>query len=602
MAQSLPHEKLKSLRSELKTLAALEALPETTRQSLDQALSQLDEAASLLDTSTEQLRLAAIYRVSQALSSSLDLDQVLDQVMDAVISLTGAERGFLMLVDPNTQQLRLRAARNIEQETLLSKNMEISHTVLESVLKSGEGVVTTDAQTDPRFAKHGSVMFYALRSLMCAPLVVRGRGIGVIYVDNRAQSGLFTRDDLELLNAFAVQAAIAIDNAHLYTQTDQALVARITELETLTQIDRELNASLEIGHVLEITHRRAIQGSGANQGWIILAGGDESGMQVVAGPNPDGLDIPSVVGLLDQTSFQALVAPDSRSTRLVAPLKQAGNIIGALVVESEAPFAETSVQFLTRLAARAAIAIENAHLYQAVQQANLAKSKFVSVVSHELRIPMTSIKGYTDLLLQGVTGPVSEQQLSFLQIIRNNVERMAELVSDLADISRIETGRLKLEPAMISLREYVDETIQRLLPRLEEKKQKVEIDIAGDLPAVYADSNRLVQVLTNLVSNANKYTPEGGKIRLRTRLEEVFVRVEVIDNGIGVAPEDQARLFSQFFRSEDPRVRDQQGWGLGLNLTKRLVELMGGKIEAQSVPGKGSNFWFTLPIREVNLP
>ena len=602
MAQSLPHEKLKSLRSELKTLAALEALPETTRQSLDQALSQLDEAASLLDTSTEQLRLAAIYRVSQALSSSLDLDQVLDQVMDAVISLTGAERGFLMLVDPNTQQLRLRVARNIEQETLLSKNMEISHTVLESVLKSGEGVVTTDAQTDPRFAKHGSVMFYALRSLMCAPLVVRGRGIGVIYVDNRAQSGLFTRDDLELLNAFAVQAAIAIDNAHLYTQTDQALVARITELETLTQIDRELNASLEIGHVLEITHRRAIQGSGANQGWIILAGGDESGMQVVAGPNPDGLDIPSVVGLLDQTSFQALVAPDSRSTRLVAPLKQAGNIIGALVVESEAPFAETSVQFLTRLAARAAIAIENAHLYQAVQQANLAKSKFVSVVSHELRIPMTSIKGYTDLLLQGVTGPVSEQQLSFLQIIRNNVERMAELVSDLADISRIETGRLKLEPAMISLREYVDETIQRLLPRLEEKKQKVEIDIAGDLPAVYADSNRLVQVLTNLVSNANKYTPEGGKIRLRTRLEEVFVRVEVIDNGIGVAPEDQARLFSQFFRSEDPRVRDQQGWGLGLNLTKRLVELMGGKIEAQSVPGKGSNFWFTLPIREVNLP
>ncbi|HSF81185.1 MAG TPA: GAF domain-containing sensor histidine kinase [Anaerolineales bacterium] len=599
MAQDLPHEKLKSLRSELKALAALEALPEPTRRSIEQALKQLEEAADVLDTSTEQLRLAAIYRVSQALSSSLDLDQVLNQVMDAVISLTGAERGFLMLVDQDTNELRLKAARNIEQETLLSKNMEVSQNVLESVLKSGEGVVTTDAQTDPRFARHGSVMFYALRSLMCAPLIVRGMGIGVIYVDNRAQSGLFTRDDLELLNAFAVQAAIAIDNARLYTQTDQALVARITELETLTQIDRELNTSLEIEHVLEITYRRALQGTGANQGWILLASGDHPAMQVVMGSNPDKVDIPAVDELLDKTSFQALAAPNSDANRLVAPLKQADNVIGALIMESKTPFSESSLQFLTRLAARAAIAIENARLYQAVQQADLAKSRFVSVVSHELRIPMTSIRGYTDLILQGVVGEVNEQQLNFLGIIRNNVERMSKLVSDLSDISRIETGRLKLEPAMISLKEYIEETIQRLQPRLAEKAQKVEIDIAGGISQVHADSNRLVQVLTNLVSNANKYTPEHGKVRIRARQGEDHVRVEVIDNGIGISPEDQAKLFSQFFRSEDPLVREQQGWGLGLNLTKRLVELMGGTIGAQSVPGKGSNFWFTLPIREV---
>lgn len=602
MAQDLQQEKFRVLRTELESLAKLDTLPEGTRNSLGQAVQKLDDVSMVLDTSTEQLRLAAIYRVSQALSSSLDLDQVLNQVMDAVISLTGAERGFLMLVDPKTNQLNLRAARNIEQETLLSKNPEISQTVLESVLKSGKGVVTTDAQTDPRFAKHDSVMFYALRSLLCAPLTVRGRGIGVIYVDNRAQSGLFTRDDLELLNTFAVQAAIAIDNARLYTQTDQALVERITELETLTQIDQELNASLEINHVLEISHRWAIRGSGATQGWILLAGSELPTMQVVAGANHESVDIQAVMALLEKTSYQAIPTTHSQASRLVAPLKQADKIIGALMVESEKSFSEANVQFLTRLAARAAIAIEKARLYQAVQQANLAKSKFVSVVSHELRIPMTSIKGYTDLILKGAAGEVSDQQSKFLEIIQNNVGRMSVLVSDLSDISRIEMGRLKLEPAMVQLHEYIEETIQRLQHRLAEKKHITELKLSEALPAVFADPDRLVQVLTNLVSNANKYTPEGGKIRIRARQEGEFVRIEVIDNGIGIQAEDQAKLFTQFFRSDDPLVREQQGWGLGLNLTKRLIELMGGTIRAESVPGKGSNFWFTLPIREVIQP
>ncbi|UCH59804.1 MAG: GAF domain-containing protein [Anaerolineales bacterium] len=602
MAQDLQQEKFRVLRTELESLAKLDTLPEGTRNSLGQAVQKLDDVSMVLDTSTEQLRLAAIYRVSQALSSSLDLDQVLNQVMDAVISLTGAERGFLMLVDPKTNQLNLRAARNIEQETLLSKNPEISQTVLESVLKSGKGVVTTDAQTDPRFAKHDSVMFYALRSLLCAPLSVRGRGIGVIYVDNRAQSGLFTRDDLELLNTFAVQAAIAIDNARLYTQTDQALVERITELETLTQIDQELNASLEINHVLEISHRWAIRGSGATQGWILLAGSELPTMQVVAGANHESVDIQAVMALLEKTSYQAIPTTQSQTSRLVAPLKQADKIIGALMVESEKSFSEANVQFLTRLAARAAIAIEKARLYQAVQQANLAKSKFVSVVSHELRIPMTSIKGYTDLILKGAAGEVSDQQSKFLEIIQNNVGRMSVLVSDLSDISRIEMGRLKLEPAMVQLHEYIEETIQRLQHRLAEKKHITELKLSEALPAVFADPDRLVQVLTNLVSNANKYTPEGGKIRIRARQEGEFVRIEVIDNGIGIQAEDQAKLFTQFFRSDDPLVREQQGWGLGLNLTKRLIELMGGTIRAESVPGKGSNFWFTLPIREVIQP
>jgi signal transduction histidine kinase len=172
---------------------------------------------------------------------------------------------------------------------------------------------------------------------------------------------------------------------------------------------------------------------------------------------------------------------------------------------------------------------------------------------------------------------------------------MNALVSDLADISRIETGRLKIENKAVSVPEHAEEVARSLKPKLEEKKQTLELHVPADLPKVFADPNRVVQVMTNLLSNAWKYTPENGCIHLNAAAEGDRVRIEVVDNGIGIGPEDQEKLFGQFFRSDDPQVREQQGWGLGLNVTKRLVEIMGGEIGCNSEIGKGSTFWFTLP-------
>jgi signal transduction histidine kinase len=567
---------------------------------LRDAEQDLQKLEAFINNGAEQRRLAALSHVSLSMGASLDLNEVLTQVMDAVIELTHAERGFLMLIDPTSGNLEVRAARNIERETLERKDMEFSRSVIREVVENGKGVVTTDAQNDPRFSQQQSVVYYALRSVMCAPLRARNQIIGVIYVDNRAQTNLFTGDDLSLLNTFATQAAIAIENARLYTLTDQALAARVAELETLTQIDRKLNARLDLARALEITRDTAIEQTGAAEGWLLLADAEDK-LQLVAGPAEEFdllLNSQVVQQCLKEVSPQHVPAHDGEPARLLAAMLYTGKPVGLIVVEAPSNFPGTAIQFVDRLSSRAASAIQNARLYQAVQDANQAKTKFVSVVTHELRVPMTSIRGYTDLLKQGAIGPVNEMQANFLGVIRNNVDRMSVLVSDLADISRIESGRMSLNCLMINAAEQVNETLNNLRTRAGERGQTINTDIAETLPQIYADPVRVVQVLTNLINNAIKYTPENGNITVKVFQSDHFVRYEVTDTGIGIAPEDQVKLFSQFFRSEDPAVREQQGWGLGLSVTRLLVESMGGEISFHSELQKGSTFWFTLPTQK----
>lgn len=588
---------LKSIQKLLKALDKQPDLSAETARLTAKATESLTHLTTLLAEGEEQGRVAALYRVSTMLGGSLNLNEVLNQVMDAVIELTRAERGFLVLVTPETGELVLRAARNFVGESLSEENMEVSRTVIDTVFRTGEGVVTTNAQEDPRFAGQESVITFALRSILCAPLRSRGNIIGAVFVDNRVQTGLFSEGDLAMLNAFASQAAVAIENARLYTQTDQTLAARVDELEILSQIDRELNHRLELDHIVETTLEWAKRGTQASGGWIALYEQDGTTLARVSEPDRGTYLSPSepVVQTLANGTPTAFPPGPDNGARLAVPL-ETSKVLGILMVEAADSFSEEAAKFLERLASRAATAIENAQLFQAVQDANQAKSKFVSVVSHELRIPMTSIKGYTDLLLQGMMGPLTDPQKGFLDVIKNNVERMRVLVSDLSDISRIETGRLKLENAALPLNGLVEQVVKTLQPKMEEKEQTLLVNVPEDLPRCYADPNRVIQVLTNLVSNAWKYTEMGGQITVTGRLDGGHLCVEVADNGLGISEEDQAKIFSQFFRSEDEKVRAETGWGLGLSVTKNLVELMGGTVGFQSRLEEGSTFWFTLPV------
>ena len=228
--------------------------------------------------------------------------------------------------------------------------------------------------------------------------------------------------------------------------------------------------------------------------------------------------------------------------------------------------------------------------------ANKSKSEFVSIVSHELKLPMTSIKGYSDLMLAGATGELNENQVSFLTTIRNNVNRMATLVSDLADISRIESGNMRLEPRMVPVWDVIDEVVTLTKTQIEHKKQTISVDIPTELPKSWCDRTRLAQILTNLISNANKYTPEEGVLLVQAIRVDGLIQIKVQDNGLGMTPEDQQNLFSNFFRSSDEKVREAPGTGLGLSITKNLIELQGGRIWFESEFRKGTTFFFTVPV------
>ncbi len=224
------------------------------------------------------------------------------------------------------------------------------------------------------------------------------------------------------------------------------------------------------------------------------------------------------------------------------------------------------------------------------------QSEFVSLVSHELRTPLTSIVGYVDMLLDGDAGDLNELQLDFLSVVRRNSDRLTTLISDLLDVSRIESGSIKLRWETFDIKDLLRDLAGNLRPQFESKGQRLTLDLSGGESNVSGDIGRLTQVFTNLLSNANKYTPEGGSVGVSTRQEDNRIEISIEDTGIGLSPEDQGRLFTKFFRSDDPSIRAISGSGLGLWLSKSLVEMHGGEISFTSELGKGSTFKVRLPL------
>ncbi len=230
------------------------------------------------------------------------------------------------------------------------------------------------------------------------------------------------------------------------------------------------------------------------------------------------------------------------------------------------------------------------------------KTEFVSLVSHELRTPLTSIKGYTELVLDGDAGEIDEEVEEYLGIVYKNAERLVALVNDLLDISRIESGRVQLNIEPVDLNEIVETVTATMQHSIQDKQQILEVQIDPAATGVMGDKSKLIQVLTNYVSNAYKYTQPGGHIRILINQQGDFASVSVSDDGFGISHEDQERLFTRFYRVDNSMTREVGGTGLGLSIVKQLIGVMGGEVGVESKLGKGSNFWFTVPLESKTEP
>jgi signal transduction histidine kinase len=281
---------------------------------------------------------------------------------------------------------------------------------------------------------------------------------------------------------------------------------------------------------------------------------------------------------------------------LATPLVDESQVIGVLaVLDKPGGFTDEDESFMTLFASQSAIALRNSQLYERTRSLDRLKSEFVAVVSHEIRTPLTSVKGAVELLADEHYFTNTEQQVKLLTIAHANAERLLVLINDILDFSRLESSSLpmSLEPQRIE--PILLQVAQNLRTQLEERRIELDTRIAAGLPDVMVDGHRIAQVLTNLMSNAIKFSPAAGRIEISAEPWAGCVRVGVRDQGEGIAAQDLPKLFRKFSQIDSSATRKAGGTGLGLVICKGIVEQHGGQMSVESTPGEGSTFYFTLP-------
>jgi GAF domain-containing protein len=544
----------------------------------------------------EQQNTETLLRILTEVSSSLDLDRALNRTLALLNEAIGAEQGTIMLLHPEDNLLHFRAGYGYLTSQAVAESRAITLQVGEGlagwVVENRQAVLIEDLHQDARWVR-AAAGTRDHRSCVVAPMMVGEDVIGVLMVFHR-KVGHFSPELLNLVKAIAGQVAVAINNAHLYelirdqaerlgtmlrkeqeeASRSQAILEAVADGVLVTGVDSRitfLNSSassilmMTSDHVLgnQLESLSGLFGKAANAWMQTIRGWSEDSSSYQPG----------------DTYAEQIELDDKRIVLVhLAPVMLQNDFLGTVSIFRDITH-EVEVDRL--------------------------KSEFVATVSHELRTPMTSIRGYADILLMGAAGALNENQSHFLQIIKNNTERLNILVNDLLDISRIEAGRVILAPQPLDLREVAEDVLADVLRRSQEENKPMGISLEApkELPRVFGDSERVRQILDNLVDNAYHYTPVNGQIQVRLLSLDggKEIQVDVMDTGVGIAEEDQTRIFDRFFRGEHPLVLSTPGTGLGLPIVKQLVEMHRGHIwmTSSGVPGEGSIFSFTLPAYET---
>ncbi len=594
-------------------------------QSIADLVAGAIEKARLLEETEQYARqLAILNDLTRKLTSTLEIEEVYRTILQNSVDMVNCEEARLIIAEEKTQQFVFEAVIGNKSHERNQRRVPLDFGLIgKSYLDKNQILVNSNSADQQMMDEIKKYYGIPISAVMIIPMISKNQVLGLIELVKRVDESGFTSNDQEIISALAAQAAIALENARLYRRTDQELAKRVEELSVMQRIDRELNASLDMKKATELTLAWAIRQSGCGAGWIGLISDSTLTRMASSGYSEDQLIKidektinlnswvtekgneridPVQIEVNDSNQLHPLA-----TSQILLPIRREDKIIALMILENfdDRKLDPNELNFLVRLCEHASIAIVNSQLYAQVQEANQAKSDFVSLVAHELKNPMTSIKGYTELLATGAVGAITPAQGNFLTTIRNNTDRMNTLVSDLNDLTKIEAGSMRMEPKALDLHEIVNEVVRSTKKQLDEKQQILNLIMEERLPNVWADPNRLLQILINLVSNAHKYTPTSGEIAIIAERSNEdggvdpfgnFIHLQVSDNGFGISEKDQQMIFQKFFRSEDDDVRVSTGTGLGLNITRSLVEMQGGKIWFESEYRKGTIFHLTIPV------
>jgi signal transduction histidine kinase len=561
--------------------------------------------------------LEKMVQVSRALRSAFDLQSLLQVIIRAIVELVQCERSSILLVDPSVGELRFAAASDTDFDKLRGIVVPRQGSVAGAIAETRQPVMAHDAQVDPRFFPGvDRITGQSTESLLGVPLEIGGRVIGVLEAVNKKGGQVFDQEDLETLLMFAPQAAAAIENTQLIEEQRQRLTESMLIQEVLLTLSRFVHVEQLLGQLLVLLEEFLDYANCA----ILMLDQDRENLSVVAVRGFDGANIDSRILALDAQSVsgQAAVsktplnvswsdgqrepAPFLANTRSALSVPMVGGIdvdlVGVISLESPEPqaFSQRDVRILTTIATQAAIGVRQAELYEESQRANQLKQEFITTMSHELRTPMTVLIGYSEMLLSGALGALNERQADAVGIVRHRAGLLLRLLNDILDFSKLVSGEFKLYPTVVNLRQAVRLVAEKQKANATRQDQRISVDVPANCRYVAADDQRLHQILGHLLENAIKFSPRASPISIRARPHgKDYVRIDVIDRGIGIKPEDMDVIFEDFRQLDSSFTREYSGAGMGLAISRHLVELQGGMIWVESEYGQGSTFSFILP-------